>query len=471
MEIIIAEAIGFKEHQGKKLFHAKKLSPTSHKYVSILKLFEKNEISFFYHLGIRLNHFTKKNEPLVFVTDWTDPTEMVGLLLKDENKEIAYPNLGFLAFYTDWSDLENSGIEKIFSHEFSHLWLYNLGYEFTLSQSNKFHTITAITDPFMAFSEGFAEHLEIVSNDISNHKLTDLPHDCGYDIEAWLSYRDSSLRVHGVKNNRFIYLTALPHVNSHSTYAELHMDHITSSCFMPNHLKNGSQMMASEGVIASFFYYFYIDDFFKNQYQDDVFYEQFGIKRTMIDSLTNHYLKIFYVLSKLDFTQESIMTDFILSYTACFPNEKERIIELFLKITHFSTIDEAYLLIFENLYQVGKQGHPEKFKHALIAARNFKKETLSKILSQPELIKKGLYKSLWITSDQLIKPIPWHEDTVTYKFDINTGTAIDFLSLNKISIDMAENLVDIRKQQRGFSSLDNYLHYLQVVEEKNQIKK
>lgn len=458
MEIIIAEAIGFKEHDGKKLLHAKKLKTTADKYKSIIKLFEKNEISFFYQLGIHLNRFMNKDKPLVFVTDWSDPTEMVGLLLEDDHQLIAYPDLGFLAFYTDWSDLESSGIEKIFSHEFSHLWLYNLGYDFNLSKSNKFHTITAITDPFMAFSEGFAEHLEIVSNDISNQNHNDYPYDSGFDIESWLSYRDTSLRYHGVINNRFIYLTALPDLTTYKTYAELHMAHITSSSFTPEHIKNGSQMMASEGVIASFFYYFYKNDYFKHEYQDETFYQRFGTQRNEISALTNHYLKILFALSKIDFTKESLMIDFVNTYSTCFPNEKQNIIKLFLKTTHFATMDEDNTHMFENLYTVGKLGNPDHFKKALLDARDFKEKAISKVLDQPELLKKGLYPSLWISSNQLIKPVPWNEDTVTYTFDVNTATSIDFMSLTDVDLPLAKRLLDARKHHKGFFSLSSFLN-------------
>ena len=43
-------------------------------------------------------------------------------------------------------------------------------YQPALSQSNRFQTSTAITDPFLAFLEGFAEHLEIVSWELDGGK-------------------------------------------------------------------------------------------------------------------------------------------------------------------------------------------------------------------------------------------------------------------------------------------------------------
>lgn len=46
----------------------------------------------------------------------------------------------------------------------------NKAYQPAWSQSNRFHTSTAITDPFLAFLEGFAEHLEIVSSELDGGK-------------------------------------------------------------------------------------------------------------------------------------------------------------------------------------------------------------------------------------------------------------------------------------------------------------
>ena len=69
----------------------------------------------------------------------------------------------------------------------------------------------------MAFSEGFAECLEIVTKDLMGYKPPDdEPWDCAYGIEAWLSNRDQQLREHAVKNNRFIYQTATPYLEDFS---------------------------------------------------------------------------------------------------------------------------------------------------------------------------------------------------------------------------------------------------------------
>jgi len=206
--IVFAEAVGtelVEDINGNKLCHARILSTDSNKYKVINQLFKDTTISYFLRIGDCLNYFLKNEMPLVFVTDWTDPTEMVGLRLESEGEVMDYPNLCFLAFNTDWDNIKRSGIEEIFAHEFSHLWLSLFGYDFKLSKSNKFHTCTAITDAFMAFSEGFAEHFEIVTKDLGdNLNWKNTFWDYGYDVNAWLCLRDEQLRYHAVINNRFI---------------------------------------------------------------------------------------------------------------------------------------------------------------------------------------------------------------------------------------------------------------------------
>ncbi|MEG0774628.1 hypothetical protein [Clostridium sp.] len=169
MKIIFAEALKpqvIKNEEGRKLIHGKVLEESSHKSITINKLFQDIRIKYFLSLGVYLNSYLDIETPLVFITDWTDPTEIIGVRLEDSNGVTDYPELSCLAFYTNWDNIEGSGIEEIFGHEFSHLWLHRLGLVMRSSKSNKFHTCSAITDPYMTFSEGFAEHLEIVASEL-----------------------------------------------------------------------------------------------------------------------------------------------------------------------------------------------------------------------------------------------------------------------------------------------------------------
>lgn len=49
-----------------------------------------------------LSQFRKWQEPLVIVTDWSDPSEVIGLQLESVEGVADDPDLCFLGFYTDW---------------------------------------------------------------------------------------------------------------------------------------------------------------------------------------------------------------------------------------------------------------------------------------------------------------------------------------------------------------------------------
>ena len=460
MDYILAEAVNH-EHvlgeNGERLYHARVLKKSSSKFITFSNILETSPVSYFLKIGHFLATFLKIKTPIVFVTDWTDPTELVGLRLETDDGEIIdYPDLSFLAFHTDWNSIAISGaIENIFAHEFSHIWLKWLGLDMSLSLANKFHTVTSITDYFMAFSEGFAECLEIATKDLMGYKDDEL-YDCGFGGSAWICIRDEKLRYHALKNNRFIYHTAIPY--EEYTYANLHLAHITSSAFTPERLKNGSQMLASEGVIASIFYKIYTHKTFKNTYLDDDFYKAFGTKICEVDPICNLYLKILYAISKIDLLKSSLTTDFIRSYGECFPTEKEDIYNSFAKTTNFATISNAAKEACGEMYRLGRRGNIEEFEKYAVKTRTLIEELRVKMLSGQIALDEEVYEEVWIEADEKIPPTPWEPDVlVNYRFNINTATSVDFLALKGVSMDLAEKLVTERDKRRGFASVEDIL--------------
>ena len=461
MKIIFAEAIlsdQVKETKDGKLCYARVLSVDSLKYEIINKLFESKVITFFLKIGEYFNNFVSNDLPLVIVTDWDEPTEMYGLRLEYDNGVMEFSDLHFLAFRTDWEDIKMSGIEEIFAHELSHLWLNYLGFDISLSKSNKFHTCTAITDPYMAFSEGLAEHFEIVTrNLIDDEGWLDNFWDTGYDINAWISNRDKQLRYHATINNRFIYHTASPEFNDFETYNQLHIAHITSSSFVQEKIKNSNQMMASEGVIATIFYCMYNHELFKNTFLDDCFYKKFGAEKSNISSDVNLYLKIFYILSKIDLSKNKLMTEFIEFYGCEFPNEKKDLYDIFLKITHYSTVDTNLSKAFEKQYYVGRSGDINTFRELFVKTTNLKNELNMKVLNGELKLDQTITKELWICADEEITPTPWAvEEKSKYNFDINTATEIDLMSLNGITYEVAKRIIRERDKQSGFKTLAEF---------------
>lgn len=216
-------------------------------------------------------------------------------------------------------------------------------------------------------------------------------------------------------------------------------------------------MMASEGVISSVFYQMYKHEVFKNTFLKDDFYSQFGIDRKDIDPLVNFYLKVLFIISKINLRKPTMMTDFIRTYGEEYPDEIAGLYSLFLEVTHFSTTSKKATQIFGNLYRIGRQGEVSLFRDSLIKAREWKKNLLNEILHGKLTLSHALVEELWIDADKEITPIPWKpEIKARYHLDLNTATEIDLLAFNNMTLDHAKNVIKIRDSQGGFKSLDEF---------------
>lgn len=457
--IVYAEALSTEASytsDGKPLYCARVLPNDSEKYIAIQKIMECEAISFSLALHQMLDHALGCEAPLVIVTDWTDPREAVGLRLENGQEVQEYPELCFLALETNWEDLRRSEIEEIFAHELSHLWMHRMGYRPALSQSNRFHTSTAITDPFLAFLEGFAEHLEIVSQELLGKRKEGF-FDNGYDLGAWLCSRDSALRVHGVKNNRFLYLTAVPEAEDFASYQQLHMAHITSSAFLPEHLKNGLQAVSSEGLIASFFYQMYRSADLKHSPAPAQVYHRFGCDADRLSPTANLYVKILWAMMQLDWCRETLFTDFVQNYLDAFEADRDILMDIFARVTNFVTVDPAAQQMFGEIYRVGRQGDMEKIVRLCKQAASQKEIWLTELQSGARRLDDAIYKSIWIEADKPVRPVPWDsEHSTRLKINVNAATDVDFFALDGLTFPQCQELVRIREQYGGFSGLDEF---------------
>ncbi|MTI96565.1 MAG: hypothetical protein FH749_14010 [Firmicutes bacterium] len=275
-----------------------------------------------------------------------------------------------------------------------------------------------------------------IDNEIWDHAM---------DVNAWLCYRDEQLRYHGVKNNRFVYHTALPEPAEFDSYADLHIAHIASSSFTPERVKNGSQVIASEGAIASVFYHIYESELFKNQYCSDEFYQLFGTAAGQVNPTQNLYLKIFHALAQTDLTSSTAFLEFINNYGQCFPEEREGIIKLFLELTHYTTVSGRAAAVFGNLYRIGRRGRMEEFKQAYLEARSFKDAMLKEVLAGERNLDQAVHSEEWVQSEKLIPPVPWEDTMIPYAFDMNAATEVDLLALEGMTLEKARAMIKERQ--------------------------
>ncbi len=453
---------------GKEVYRVRKIHPDSEKAKKLFPLLEKKPCSIFLSIGEKLNYFllnsgrgenVEKN--LYIMTDFTDPRPLRGLSIVEGERETKKENLFYIAFNTDWENIDNGNFEEIFAHEYSHLWLYILGFDPNKMRSNVYHCVTSMTDPFTAFMEGLGNSLEIVSyqnglEEIARNKFDRL-WDCALDINAFLGNRETQLRYWVVPNNRLVYDSLIPEIEKYDDYSKLHLDYITSSAFLPELLKNGNQILASEGFISTLFYYLYREDAFQNSFSDPEFYRKFNTSPEEISPLENLYLKILYSISHIDFLNtEQPTIEFIYNYGSFFPGEKEELFKLFLELSHYTTVSSRAQELFSNFYLTGRRAEIENFKASYKEILGFKEEITKKVLAGELGLGEALYPHIWVENKNCqIPPCPWMtERKENFIMDLNSASLIDLMSLtNKKE---AETIVIKRAQLNGFTSLKNF---------------
>lgn len=454
---------------GKPLYHVRPIPENSPKHQALMELLATKKCTEFLQLGEWLLNYLKNSgfpsqaqqtmeHPLYLMTDFTDPRPLKGLRLETGEETIDLPDLYFLGFYTDWDNLSESGVDRIFGHEYAHLWFFLLNYQPSSTRSNMFHTSTAKTDVFTAFFEGFAEHLQIVAQEQSGSpRNPEEIWDSALDVNAWLSYRDEQLRYYAVKNNRFVYHTALPEPGDFAHYSHLHMAHITSSAFTPERVKNGSQIIASEGAVATVFYRIYRSDVFRNRYCSEEFYQTFGTRRADVSPFQNLYLKILYALSKTDLTSPQLFIEFIQVYAECFPAEHQELFKLFLQLTHYTTVSHQAARLFGELYQLGRRGIISSFDAKYREVLSFKEQVFLEVMQSKRPLNNAIYPEIWVTGHKQVPPVPWEPDRlVPYRFDLNAATEVDFLSVRDMDLEQARAIIRRRDENRGFKTLEEF---------------
>ena len=178
-----------------------------------------------------------------------------------------------------------------------------------------------------------------------------------------------------------------------------------------------------------------------------------------MDPVENLYLKILYVISKIDMVDgDQPMIEFVRSYGERFKEEKEKLYNLFLKLTHFTTVSDEAAKKFSEHYLVGRRGDIDEFRESLIQLREFKEEVSGRVLDGDISLGEALSPQIWVENkDFQIPPCPWIPDnTVNYVFDLNTASVVDMMSLTEMDYDEAREMIEIREDIGGFSSFDNF---------------
>lgn len=239
-------------------------------------------------------------------------------------------------------------MDQIFPHELAHIIVRQLAGEKPRGNSSQMHAIGICTDPYEAFSEGFAEHFQIMAIDDPEAdpatKALATDDDLRKTAERqavwyrdelkgsyspfgplrmgflfWFGGTEQVWRYFSVKQNAFAHENEVPPamMAAKDPYLAYLLQNVTPGEEQAPP-KSAARMLSTEGVVSALFYRWATNHDMQQSYRGEEFYAQFGITRGQVSPLENCYLKIFHML----FIKKPADTAaFIDGYKSVFPDE------------------------------------------------------------------------------------------------------------------------------------------------------
>ena len=398
-------------------------------------------------------------------------TEPMYLLISDE--EGGFARFGFwlqdadgkrrlvLCGYVDLvvRDDCSPGCIDIFSHELGHLILQALAGSFHEGPSRKMHQSMTVTDYPTAFDEGYAEHFEALTSDSHTAKLPSSTIATDFDY-LWLSAADGQLRTEGVKRNLFIHRKPLPETvfEGNPDLYRLFLDEETLTAFLPTELKNGQQMMASEGVISTLFYRIVNDEQLSSHYREPSFYRPFlqgGATQPekTISPYENINLKLFAAMAELGGlkSDQPPMIRLVEHYAKLFPDEARRIYGDFVATTWGATTSQQAASELVRLAADGARGDRIAFQQDDTSALG---SAVADVAAGKRALDGNLGPEMWLVNSQFkIASSAWGTDRrLPLTINLNTATEPELMTIPGIGLVTARNIVQARTKQVFFTT-------------------
>jgi len=352
--------------------------------------------------------------------------------------------------------------DGIFAHELGHLILKTLSGGLEDGQSRKMHQSMTVTDYPTAFDEGYAEHFEPLARDFDAPKPGS---EVATDFDLfWLSAADGQLRIDGVKRNLFIHRKPLPEsaFDDPVDLYRLFVDAETSTAFLPTKLKNGQQMMASEGVISTLFYRIVNDDQLRSHYREPSFYRPFlpDNSRRPEDAITpaeNVNLKLFAAMTELRGIKcaQPPMISLVEHYAKLFPDEAKRIYGDFIATTWGATVSQQLASELARAAEDGGRGDISAFRRD--DASSLFESTIAKVTDGGLALDANLGPELWIANPEFkIASAMWVTDRqLPLTLNLNTATEPELMTIAGVDFTTARKIVKVRNGQGFFHGLED----------------
>ncbi len=325
----------------------------------------------------------------------------------------------------------------------------------------------SVTDDPTAFDEGYAEHFQALVRDATtNLYLRKLANGTATsDLETlWLSAADGQLRTDGTKRNLFIHRKSLPALalDPHPDLYRLFVDEETSTTFVPTEIKNGQEMMASEGVMATLFYRLVNDDTLSNSYREPSFYEAFllapvSTPQTVITPYENVNLKLFAAMQCVAHwrADRPPILSVIEQYAQLFPNEAKRVQQIFIETTWGAVTFHELALTLQRASADGHRGNIFAFRRD--SAWALLDSVIAEVAAGKRRLDADLGPELWIVHPNFkIARAYWMtERTELLTLNLNTASVAEFMTIPGIDLALARKIIAARDARGFFRSLDD----------------
>jgi hypothetical protein len=346
----------------------------------------------FHHSVIRLSQCSRnlaQRQPgpnVLFLSGNEGGFPRHGLAVQEGKEVREYPDLNYVDLVLDEDRLAGGGL-SIYSHELGHVMMMNVGPGLPETRSVKQHVSMGVTDESTAFNEGWGEHFQRLAYDAVPAYARAFVD--GFDYRRgvrglWHSNVDEELRLNGVVENLYIWQKALP-VDDPSRFSpeELVLLEHTSPLFDRTRLKNGRQMLACEGVLATLFFRIDTSPVIQNNYAAAPFYEPFllapfprsGKPQDIFTPFENALLKNLWVWSLMKRRlaagpEKPPLLVFLEEWGRAFPQDRDELLRIFLATTAGRTASTEPGRLLETASLAGIVGDYARF---MPAASNYAK--------------------------------------------------------------------------------------------------
>ncbi|GAA5075249.1 ComEA family DNA-binding protein [Lysobacter panacisoli] len=362
-----------------------------------------------------------------------------GFWLEEDGKR-RYVDELFVDLVVDADIVADGGFEEIFTHEMGHVFLRRLFPGLPYGYSRTPHSSMSVTDYPTAFDEGFATHFQsVVRRHSRNERLraqTEGLEDKPF-LPYWLSNLDRSGRIDGVRRNRFVQAQLVPPGNAGEALARAN----ESTAFDTARLKNGQQMLSSEGVIAT------------------LFYRWLAPGAGDRDAVVARYAPLFRTLArsatwKIE-PDTPVFLEVVERYCADVPDDCARVRGIVLDTTYGATADPALARASEAMAERGRIGDMAGYVERLKPARAQMAQLHKDVAASPSKLRAALGPDLWLMGRSATKLPGMPSDEVPV--NLNTAQAEALRALPDLDDAAIARALESRRSDGAFRDLADFV--------------